>query len=204
MDEGPSTVRTTMSYQLSSTQFLWLMACSVVTTALTLASAHAPPRIRLLGLFSIGFGALIGWLTARLAIRFEARLPRRIVGLTAVVLTIGGLIGWMVETYRQTRWPDSPKAQLNAQLHDLGLQVVEDMARQIKPSAAPTQVDFFATLSFRRFLARRLAQLGDWTSPWPELFWAVEIVLAAGASYWIATRSLFDAPSLPEPTSAQS
>ncbi|WP_010588160.1 hypothetical protein [Schlesneria paludicola] len=201
MDDGPTTVRSTMTYPLSSSQFIWLMVSSLATTALTLVSAHAPPRIRLIGLFSIAFGALVGWAIVQLAIRFDAMLPRRIVGLTAVVLTIAGLIGCMIETYRQTRWPDSPKGQMSAQLHDLGLKMVEEMNRQIKPSDTASQVDLYATMSFRRFLARRLAQLGEWSSPWPELFWAAEIGLAAVTSFWVATRSMLNTPSVPEPSS---
>ena len=101
MDETPST--TSGPLQTSPTPpwpIAWLVAGLVLTTALTLAAAHAPPRIRLIGLFSITFGALLGLLLVQLAVQLESHPSPQFVAFTAALFTTAGLIGCTWETFR--------------------------------------------------------------------------------------------------------
>ncbi len=183
MDETPSTnVLEAPSHSPSSSPWAWCVASLVITTALSLAAAHAPPRIRLIGLFSVAFGLLIGWLLAVLAEKLVSHPSRLVMSLVAAILTLGGLIGCGWETFRleQSRLAKSPN-------DDLALRLMEGMKAQGGAGDA-TPAKPSTLTAFRSHLSRRLRQLGDWPSPWPELFWLTELAAGASASVWALRR----------------
>jgi hypothetical protein len=160
----------------------WLAASLLATGAISLAAAHAPPRIRLIGLFPIGFGLLVGWLLVRLASQFETFPSRRVLVTAAALLALGGWIGTTWETFRidETLSVKSPQDELAARM-------MREFDQQTK-GAGPEQSRPSTVASFRTYLSRRIRQLGDWPSPWPECFWLAESVAAAVAGGIIASR----------------
>jgi len=77
----------------------WGIICVIGLSVLSLSAARVPPRLRLLGLFAIAFGALCGWGMRRLAGTFQ--LPRRWPAvLTTGFLVAAALVGQTLETWR--------------------------------------------------------------------------------------------------------
>lgn len=173
MDEAPSTP---VAHPPASSLLSWLAVCFIATTAMSLASAHAPPRVRLIGMFSVAFGLLAGWLIVRLALLIEFKPSPRLASVVAGLMSCLGLIGGAWETWRLevARQGDLAKER-----------VAERLIEQSKtsPGASGTiPIDSSPLAGFRWYISRRTRQLGRWPSPWPELFWLVELLLGTAAS----------------------
>jgi hypothetical protein len=175
----------------------WLAACAISVTGLSIAAAHAPPRIRLIGLFSIVFGLIVGWIVVWLASQLQAEPRRRFTVVTAVLLSLCGLIGstWQTSRLDEAFSSKSGKDALAARL-------IKEFERQDSQSGSDHQRRSEVT-EFQKYLSRRLQKLGTWTSPWPECFWAFELIAAATAAGWVSYRSLSaGARNIPEGSEA--
>jgi hypothetical protein len=159
-----------------------------MTTALALAATHSPPRIRLIGLFSVAFGLAVGWLLARLVDQLESPASRRAIGVASAVFTLCGLIGSTWETSRLNEIQETKRVNevLEARLLEQTLKMAGDREGNISLPSLP-KASMSLTV-FRGHLARRIRPLGEWSSPWPEAFWCLELIVAAAASAWISTR----------------
>ena len=167
-----------------SSVLIWLSACLIAVTALSIAAAHAPSRIRLIGLFSMAFGLVVGWVIVRLASQLEAEPGRRFIVVTAMLLSLGGLIGstWQTSRLAESSTGLSGKDALAARL-------IKELEQQSNAPGSENQRRSEVT-GFQKYLLRRLQKLGNWTSPWPECFWVTELVAATIAAGWMSSRSL--------------
>ena len=168
-----------------SATLAWLTACLLSITALSLAAAHAPPRIRLVGLFSVAFGLFVGKLLVLLAAQFEAHPSRRAIVVLASILSFAGLIGSTWETARleEVRRIQSGNEGVAARLIEEFVMRIDHADQDVSDSSAMAV--------FRRHLIRRIRQLGEWKSPWPEILWLAELIAAVAASGWMSSRSLW-------------
>ena len=162
----------------------WFSASIIAVTALSIAAAHAPPRIRLIGLFSIVFGLMVGWVVVWLASQLQAEPGRRFAVVTAVLLSLSGLIGstWQSSRLDELRSMQSGKDALAARL-------IKEFEQQDKQPVSDHQRRSEVT-EFQKYLSRRLKNLGNWTTPWPECFWVSELIAAAIAAGWMSYQSL--------------
>lgn len=172
--------------------FLFILGAAVVAAGLGLLAAHAPARVRLLGLFSLAFGLLTGWLLAGLGARLHLRIGRAQFVIIALV-TLAGLITSVCRTVMLQ--PVNPKAEA----HPVA-EIVEAQLRKPAQSDVPApQGPLLAAPALQTtprpfvdrlqtYLGRRVEMLGTWTTPWPEFFWAFELVLGAAGAVWIASR----------------
>ena len=163
-----------------SSVLIWFAACAIAVTALSIAAAHAPSRIRLIGLFSIAFGLVVGWGVVRLASQLQLKVGRRVTVGTAVLLALSGLIG---STWLTSRLDEAISA--NSSKDALASRLIREFERQEKVPGSDNQGRFEVT-EFQKYLSRRLQNLGTWSSPWPECFWVTELVAAAVAAGWIS------------------
>lgn len=161
---------------------IWLIASVVSTGAVAVAAANAPPRIRLIGLFPVAFGLLVGWIVTWLRNPFDARPGRLTTTIAAVVLALCGWIGAIWESYRldKAMFLASPQDRMAAQM-------MQEFEKQSGAPQGPT-VNPLREMSFPEFLARRLKQLGNWPSPWPECFWVGELLATATLAGYLAGR----------------
>jgi len=206
---------------------LFTLGAIVVAAGLGFLAAHAPARVRLLGLFSIGFGLLTGWLLSGLAARLRLPVRRAQVAVIAIA-TLAGLITSVCRTVLLQ--PANPKADshpltemVEAQLRKPADaippvptdavpsdQVPTDAAPLVPVPPAPVQPPPTPpppvlppsvlkspllqsqprtfTERLQTYLNRRVEMLGNWPTPWPELFWALELSLGTAGAVWIATR----------------
>ena len=159
----------------------WLVASLFATVVISLAAAHAPPRVRLIGLFPIASGLLTGWLLAWLSRQFEVAPSRRVSAMVGVLLALGGWIGTTWETYRldELLLTKSPNDELAARM----MQEFDQQSKGADVAASRPSV----ASPFRAYLSRRIRQLGTWPRPWPECFWLLECAAASLSGGMIAS-----------------
>ena len=168
----------------SSSVLIWLSACVIFVTALSIAAAHAPARIRLIGLFSIAFGLVVGWIVVRLASQLESAPGRCFSMITAMLLSLSGLIG--------STWHTSRLVEASSGLSGkdaLAARLIKELEQQANESGNENRCRSEVT-EFQKYLSRRLQKLGNWTSPWPECFWVTELVAATIAAGWMSSQGL--------------
>ncbi|MGH7128997.1 MAG: hypothetical protein ACREJB_00275 [Planctomycetaceae bacterium] len=152
----------------------WLLASSIVVTALAIAAAHVPGRFRLLGLFAVVFGLLCGRALAYLSRMLNLKRSRLVL-LIAGLLIAAAEVGMTLESYRQ--FVAENERQLDAELR-----------RQNVPAALLPALrrDFLAErTSLSAYLTHRVSELGDWPMPWPAVLWSVEALLGVAAGTWL-------------------
>jgi len=169
-----------------SSSLMWMLACCFCVGVLAVMAAHAPARVRLIGLFSVGFGLFVGWLTTRLAQLFEVRPARATIIMLAASLTLVGLVATTWQTFRLDEL-----TQVKSSEEELAAKLMREFDRQ-QGIATPDLTPSSSLQRFRGYLTRRVRQLGRWPSPWPELFWCGECISAGIAAGWFAQRSLSD------------
>jgi hypothetical protein len=189
MDESASTEPPPdQPVQKESGTLSWLPIAVILTTAMSVAAAHVPSRVRLIGLFSVAFGLMLGWLLVQLNGKLNANLPVKFIAGIAAVLTLLGLVGSTWQLCRLDAQNRAPSAN-----ESLALKMMEQMKSQMpidgqqKDSPSNSLSEELDT-SFRGYLSRRIRKLGHWSSPWPEVIWGTELLAGAAASFWIASR----------------
>ncbi|MEK6261440.1 MAG: hypothetical protein AABP62_22810 [Planctomycetota bacterium] len=155
----------------------WLARTALVVLALSIASAQAPARVKLLGLFSVVVGGAMGAASAF----FTRPPPNRVCWqwLWAMsLMAAGGLAGstWLAFRLDAASQPKSPQQQMAASMMK---QMERDSGGELVSAPTVSTVN-----EFRWYLARRVRQLGAWSSPWPELFWCVELLAGGAAAAW--------------------
>lgn len=160
----------------------WIAVALVGLTAVTLGAAHAPGRVRLLGLFAVAFGAACGWGLARAALAMETARGRWAGPVMVAVLIASAEIGLTLESWR-------------LYIADRRREYFEDSAKKIpKPlqEAAMRELRpiFERETRLEAYLLHRVKNLGEWASPWPMVFWLVEVLLgtAAGTAVFAGLR----------------
>jgi|GEM_PF-2564172 len=192
---------------------LWLVIGAVVLAVAALAGGHAPPRIRLLGLFLIAWGAIGGWGLGSLARLLRLHFPGR-VAVLGFLLLLAGQVGLAWESYRvysqgplkevrllQEQFRNDPSRAFVQQFREQQSQAAAD-----DEEAAEMQRRFEAELerverirnekldeirsraTFRAYLAHRVEAFGGWPAPWPALFWGMEALAGSILGAWIASR----------------
>ena len=171
---------------LPGSRLTFVIGIVIVGAGLSIAAAHAPARIRLLGLFSLGFGLLVGWLASQLAQRL--RSPVGPVDLVVIgIVTFASLIASTWQTFRLEPEPKTETPQ-----HPIVVAVMNEMRKKegmsLEDLPEPTLMTPRPIDRFRQYLARRIQTLGEWSSPWPEVFWGCEALIGTAGAIWIARR----------------
>lgn len=181
----------------------WFVVAAIGMTMLSLAAVHAPPRIKLLGLFSIGVGVVAGLAFGWLARALDVKRSKALLSMT-LLLIFAGLAFATIESHRiwsATEWEafeNSPNGKI-ARQSAMNQTLPKDFKTSLQESIDRQRQE----LSFENYLSRRVSALGNWRKPWPLVFWISEITIAAFAGGWICWRQA-DAASLPKSTSRQS
>ena len=160
----------------------WVGVCVIGVTAVTLLAAHAPARIRLLGLFAVAVGALCGWGMARGAEWLRVTMsPGRSAILAGVVIATAQ-VGLTLESWRlftaakHHEYLEAPKKEIPGFL--------------VEAAMKERRLIFERETRFPTYLEHRVKNLGVSSSPWPLLLWIGEMILgtAAGIAVFVMTR----------------
>lgn len=168
---------------------IWLVMSVVATAALSLVAAHAPARIRLLGLFFAAFGGVIAGIVTQLERVLDAGVSRRIQIASASLLTAIGLVGSTFETIRLERGLQASmpmKDRMQVEIQNSGLPGIENQSAG-NVSQGGLQWSMPVQTTWTSYLARRTRPLGSWKTPLPELFWLSELVVAMICGGYVAS-----------------
>ena len=88
----------------------WIGLCVVATATISIVAVHLPGRVKMVGLFAIGYGLLTGWIAFRLTSTFDlSRIPRRSCIAMACALILVGQVGLGLESWRVQRTAERRK-----------------------------------------------------------------------------------------------
>ena len=184
----------------------WLIAVLVSGAAGGLVASIAPPRLRLIGLFAVALGAVLGWLAGRLALKLRMSSRR--------VATAGGLLtsvtGCVVVTL--LHWQSYARELQVADKPNAGQAMIANMLKAAQenaptdPEAQAAMLEFQGTAekaldearqrrTFRGYLAHRVASLGL-TGVMPTALWGIEVLLA-GVAGAVVIRQVAARPFCP-------
>jgi hypothetical protein len=145
-----------------------------------LAAAHAPGRVKLLGLFAVAFGLLAGSALGALA-RFLQVEQRTAMLPVAVILISAAQLGMALESWRVYR------AEVRETLQaDVPLPVPESLKSSIREDRRRMMAE---RMSFPAWLRHRVSPLKVQSRPWPELLFGAELVLGIAAGVWAFRRA---------------
>ncbi|MEO1996327.1 MAG: hypothetical protein ABGZ17_13745 [Planctomycetaceae bacterium] len=170
---------------------------------LAIAAAHAPPALRLIGLFFSMFGALVGLIVATVTrgSRAARRLP---VGKISALLTLIGLVIATGLSHRRyvellADRGDWTKVELISEAMLNGSQAGEEpgQVRQIGETFGRAAAAKRNQTRFSSYLVHRLRTLGVFSSSTGIICWILELLTAAGVGAWMA-RSWSNRKPMPD------
>jgi hypothetical protein len=198
----------------------WLLIGSIGAGFLFLSAVFAPQRVKLPLITPLVLGAVAGWGLGALACGRRS-LPKIFVLAASGFLIGAGEIGRNVETYRRELPALRRQVEKNRQQHDIAGRLDESLLEPATPAApagnpdlaidrdaidrdaieqgarwrADEEARLKRLVTFAGYLEHRIPpQWGRWPPPWPELFWAAEILLAATLGTIVAAGHLRDYP----------
>lgn len=176
----------------------WLLGSVVGIMLFAVVAAHLPDRTKLLGLFPLFWGAVAGAGLRWWANECHLESPRWLVGLSCVLLAAGeaGIVAeaWRVHrTELQRQFESDPSTGFLRQAQKQGTMPLETakspeeaaLHKQLQTEMERVRELRRYALSLPAFLSRRLKRLGVLPQPWPEVFWAGEIVLGSLCGVWV-------------------
>ena len=189
----------------------WFLAGLAVVTFLAFASLKAPERMRLLGWFGVGVGALAGYLLGRIG-QYWRIASSRVVLLLAFVLVLFGQVLAAAEMYRvrtawlQAHFQKDPLSGADAQrvAGEQDAVPIPELPQVSKEEMARARQELLSPL---RFFSERLMLVQwkplDWihNAPWPVTLWSIEVLLAATVGAYCTARVLRPPPQ-PSPVLA--
>lgn len=179
----------------------WFVISLILMTALSLLAVHLPERLKLLLVYAVVYGLISGGTLTTLAVKFG--LPTKKVLLLIIIgLTICGqtlvlylshqryqeatLIRFqadqtaivMERMFATNKPPDEPEAR----------EGYEQMLKQFQAAKAERREKEQNLLKISSYLKHRISPVANLTTPWPELFWLLELVLCCLAAVWASRQ----------------
>jgi len=159
----------------------WILAGILAVGVLSVTAALAQPEFKRLVLFYVVYGLACGFVLRWLA---RELLPMGGGRLTVLAMLLG-LLGAVNLGYLSYRHFEQGRQELAekksrdiAVLESLKSESDEDLELQ---NAYDKELRRYRPV-FQDYLRHRVAALGQWESPWPELFWGIEVLAAAVAT----------------------
>ena len=168
--------------------WVWLTGVVIGTALAAILAVQLPERAKLLGLFPLVWGGLLGLGYAWWAVECRVKLLHWGYGAAWLLLAAGeaGIVyqAWQHYQYRlQQQFSRDPAAGIVRQAEQ---SPVDDSQQANIESRKQLLAEFERVRQRRRhalglstFLQRRLRKLGDIPQPWPKLFYAGEILFGS-------------------------
>ena len=166
----------------------WFAGVIIGTALAAVLAVQLPDRAKLLGLFPLIWGGLIGWGYAWWGRECRIRLSRWVCA-AAILLLAAGEAGIVCQAWRlyqielRQQFSRDPAAGFvkQAEQTPVASDKPEEVAlrKQLQAELERVRQRRQDALGLSTFLQRRLRKLGDLPQPWPELFYAGEILLGS-------------------------
>ena len=181
----------------TSRPLAWVAGAIVGVSLAVVLAVQLPDRTKLLGLFPLVWAGSVGWGLGWWAVECQLRITRVVI-LAAGLLIGCGEAGIVLQAWRAyqselrqqfQRDPSAGFAKQVEQTSSTGQSPEEIKLRmQLLAELERVRSRRRQALQLTTFLQRRLRKLGDLSTPWPELFFAGEIVL--GSLFGVAVLRL--------------
>lgn len=187
----------------------WFIVSLILITALSLLAVHLPDRLKLLLVYAVVYGLISGGALTTLAIKLGVPVKRTLI-FSILCLTILGQS--LILYLSHQRYQEATQRQFKADQTSI---VIERMLRTGEPPEDPEDrkeyeqvVEQFQKAKAERrekeqqlleissYLQHRISLIAKLKSPWPQLFWLLELILCCLAAIW-ASRQV----AKPEPES---
>lgn len=199
---GEPPVSPLQSRESRSRLFGWLVMSVIAVTVLSLLGANAPSRVKLLGLYAAGYGALAGFCLGHSARLNHLRVGRAVISMGAVLI-LAGWAGLSLESYRiqaaelRGKSADEPAAARASRLIDSApppddaqsRAIYDDMKQSFARAADEHSTQVAQRTTIRAFLVNRVSPLGNWSIVGAALFWSAESLIACVLGAWILRRT---------------
>jgi hypothetical protein len=186
----------------SKTGFLqWLLVSLVLITALSLLAVHLPERLKLLLVYAVVYGLIAGGALTTLAVKFGVTINRNFI-LTLVCLILFGQS--LVLYLSHQRYKEATLKQFKADQTSMVIdrmfstgeppedpaarQEYEQVLKQFQAAKAERKETEQRLLQISSYLQHRISPVAKLKSPWPHLFWLVELILCCLAAIWASRQ----------------
>ncbi len=165
---------------------MWGLGCAAAAVALGFAGAHAPARVRLIGLFPIALGVLLGVVISHLSLHFRRGLAAAVyAGAALAGITMIILFGESYRVYAaevREAYSADPAAMLRlsaaSQADDPeSAETAAQVQKLIDENAAAREEALNELASVSRYLQVRLRGLGELEEPVPVCVALIEATL---------------------------
>lgn len=193
---------------ISKTGFLqWLVASAILITAFSILAVHLPERVKLLLVYAVVYGLISGGALSLLAIKFGLPVKKSIM-LAIVCLVIAGQS--LILHLSHQRYQEATLKRFKA---DQTMFTVDRMFATGKPPEDPESLKDYEKLQkqyqeaklerqqkekdlllISSYLQHRISAISHLKTPWPQIFWLVELLLCCFSAIW-ASRQIAN----PEP-----
>lgn len=198
----------------------WLIVALILMTALSLLAVHLPERLKLLLVYAIVYGLISGGALTTLAVKFGLPSNKKLI-LTIVCLIIFGQS--LVLSLSHQRYKKATLKQFKADQTSIVLdrmfsageppedpearEQYEQFLNQFQAAKADRREKEQRLLQISSYLQHRLSPVANLRTPWPHLFWFLELVLCCLSAIWASrqvTQSESEIPSIQDSSEAES
>jgi hypothetical protein len=168
------------------------MFCGLAVLTLAIAAAHAPPALRLIGLFFSMFGVLVGLIVATVTGGSVAAQRLPIGRISALLTLIGLLIATSLSHRRYVELladrGDWTKVELMSEALLVDSQAGGELGqvRQIGKTFGRAAAEKRNQTRFSSYLVHRLRTVGVFPASIGITCWILELLVAAGVGAWMA------------------
>jgi len=187
---------------------VWIVVGAAGVGLFFAASVHLPESARLPGLLFVVLGSAAGWALGRWATAMKIR-PTALVAVTAGLLILAGEVLAAAKMHRegvrimrsQKQWQQFPDDPVSLGVKKYLSEEPENESDAEREQRRQTRDAFERTENLRRerleyltfygYLTHRIPkQWGKWSSPWPAVFWGVEVLAGSALGGWLALVTL--------------
>ncbi|MFK7776781.1 MAG: hypothetical protein QM501_01505 [Gimesia sp.] len=196
------------SQPIFNTGFLqWLIVSGILITALSILAVHLPERLKLLLVYAIVYGLISGGVLTTLALKFGLPLKKTII-LAIICLIISGqsLVLYLShQRYQEATLkrfkadqtlfaidrmfatgepPEDPKARKE----------YEQVLKQYQAAKLDRKEKEQNLLLISSYLQHRISSVANLKTPWPQLFWLVELLFCCISAIWASRQVAHSGP----------
>ncbi len=180
-----------------TTYILWLISSILSILVLGYFSAFVPGRFKLLGLFACSLGLM----SSGLILYWKNMWSMNHIQSLKTVSFVFAIICFAWSTYHSfQKFKSNLNQQLSVQNSSLVplnknqakiIQTEEDRTdKEVRQSIRKMLDSMKQDTTFPAYLRYRVSSIGNWSSPWPMIFWLTELLLAGVTSCLFTGRFL--------------
>ena len=188
----------------------WLIVSLILITALSLLAVHLPERLKLLLVYAVVYGLISGGALTSLAIKLGVPTKRTfMLSIVCLVLLGQSLVLYLSHQRYREATQQQFKADQTSMMIDRMLRSgeppddpearkdYEQIIEQFEKAKEERRVKEQQLLEMSSYLQHRISPIATLKSPWPHLFWLLELILCCLAAIWASRQVVKPEPESP-------